>query len=622
MKIEGFRITNFRSIVDTGWRNFSPDNVTVLVGQNESGKTSVLEALANTFSTKNISADDTRIQEPLPKVYLRVKIEDSDQLLEELKGFYPSQTNAFETYLKGKKSILELIFLWEVSTQAGKVGQYEGTLQIVDDGELEKVLTAAISKPVLAPSHPQSASVAIAEALKIAPASTAPDVPSFHELTLGDIADAIDSIAPSISLFDHSTGLLPSQIDIDESKFALVGPGAAAASNFLTAAGLDLKKLVISDPRTRESLLLKANDAVTKDFATFWSQTIGKASKLKLECAVQTYGAEVPDKVGKKYLLFWVSDGLNKLYPKQRSQGVRWFVSFYLQLKASEKKSLKRVFLLDEPGANLHAKAQADVIKLINKLSGEIPIVYSTHSSHMLEYDKLYRVLAVQRVGEEDESPTEIKPAHELGTASTDTLSPVLTAMGVNLSSQEVIRKNYNVLLEEMSGFYYLTAFWELLAEKHEAHFIAATGVNKVENLANMFRGWGLQYIVVIDDDSNGRKVYNGLKKDLYGEDEDLAKANMYKIKDCQGIEDIFSQRDFKKWVLGDEALTISGSNSEYLKTSNHSKPVLGYTFLLKVREKGISTKELEKDTLDKIKSVVAEITRRLKGNAKIPAAA
>jgi len=42
-------------------------------------------------------------------------------------------------------------------------------------------------------------------------------------------------------------------------------------------------------------------------------------------------------------------------------------------------------------------------------LSADIPIVYSTHSPHMLEYEKLYRVLAVQRAGDIDESPTEIK---------------------------------------------------------------------------------------------------------------------------------------------------------------------------------------------------------------------
>ena len=88
MQVKDYKITNFRSIVDTGWRSFSSDNVTVLIGQNESGKTSVLAALAKTFSHNNISDDDKRIGEPLPKVYIRIKLaeEDIDSLVDHFYG--------------------------------------------------------------------------------------------------------------------------------------------------------------------------------------------------------------------------------------------------------------------------------------------------------------------------------------------------------------------------------------------------------------------------------------------------------------------------------------------------------------------------------------------------------
>jgi AAA15 family ATPase/GTPase len=45
MKLIAFQIKNFRSIVNTGWCNLAPDNITGLIGQNESGKTAILEAL-------------------------------------------------------------------------------------------------------------------------------------------------------------------------------------------------------------------------------------------------------------------------------------------------------------------------------------------------------------------------------------------------------------------------------------------------------------------------------------------------------------------------------------------------------------------------------------------------
>lgn len=45
MKLTAFRIENFRSIKDTDWHELASDNITCLIGQNESGKTSVLEGL-------------------------------------------------------------------------------------------------------------------------------------------------------------------------------------------------------------------------------------------------------------------------------------------------------------------------------------------------------------------------------------------------------------------------------------------------------------------------------------------------------------------------------------------------------------------------------------------------
>ncbi len=73
MKLTAFRIKNFRSIIDTGWQSLSPDNVTCLIGQNESGKTSILEAL-KVFYTGIISEDILRSDLTLPEVSCRFSI--------------------------------------------------------------------------------------------------------------------------------------------------------------------------------------------------------------------------------------------------------------------------------------------------------------------------------------------------------------------------------------------------------------------------------------------------------------------------------------------------------------------------------------------------------------------
>lgn len=595
MKPLAFRITNFRSIVDSGWVPFSPDGVTVLVGQNESGKTSVLDALARAMSNVPVTDDDCRINSALPEIFVRIDVQFGT-ISEKLSEYVPQDVEATRAFLSRTKNLVELSMSWEKIREDGK-SRYSADVDI-----REVDFNIALSQRLLQP-----------EGQTPTPNdNTAPTVaPQGGRLTTKGLAQMIREEIPLAVLFNAASGLLPNQVDVDDMG-APTGEGAKAASNYLQIAEIDLQQLISGDRRARENILNKANAKVSGDFVSFWSQTIGKGSKLTLKCDVEFYSADAAAKVGKPHLVFWICDGNTQLYPRQRSLGVRWFVSFYLQLRASEKSGRRRMFLLDEPGANLHSKAQADVLELINKLSKDISIVYSTHSPHMIEYAKLFRVHAIQRDGDQEDSPTVIIDAHRLGTASTDTLSPVLTAMGVDLSHQEVIRKDNNVILEEMSGYYYFSAFWKLTNCAQEAHFIAATGANKVETLANMFIGWGLNFVVAVDDDNQGRGVYNNLKREMFGDDDNLAKTKIAKLPDCPGIEDAFSIADFKRLVLKDEQAAIEGKITDYLKRAGRSKPVMAFQFLLDVNNGHVRWETLGDETKRRITAIVEAVKSRL----------
>jgi hypothetical protein len=405
IRLIAFRITNFRSIVDSGWCSFSSDGATVIVGQNESGKSSILEGLSKTLAPVDISDDDCRIDADLPAIFLRVKVVVKD-LLARLAGYPAAQLKALEKYLAKNDDTLTVSYRWvHVATKE----KFECNMECEDD-VLAASLESASPQPVAAGEQDANEG----EEEQGEKDEVAPDQ---SNLTSSLLADAIYDEAPSTVLFDQGSGLLPDRVTIQKKgdEWALVGPGAAAAENFLSIANVNLKALVEGSPRGRQTALARANAAVTEDFGRLWSQTIGKKEKLQLKCEFAYYDSSSPNP-GAPHLEFWIVDGLNQLFPKQRSLGVRWFISFYLQLKASEKDTEGTVFLLDEPGANLHSKAQADVLKLINQLgaSNKRQIVYTTHSPHMIEYDKLYRVLAAQRDGEADNTPTRIIHAHEL----------------------------------------------------------------------------------------------------------------------------------------------------------------------------------------------------------------
>lgn len=606
MQILSFRIRAFRSIVDSSWTRFSSDGVTAFVGQNESGKSTILHALHFALSEANPVDDDIRIESELPTVDLRVKLNFAE-IFDRLKDTSLTHVSVAEKYLVSKEGMVEIRVGWEPVAGDG-AAVYRKKISLISSG-LDEQLSPFASLA--------NAANTISEALQ----SVDPDIKKQRaegklrapaQLTSRTFARAVWDELPLGILFRETEGELPSHVDIDKEGNP-TGVGAEAAAHFLKIAKIDLPDLLKKERRALEVSLRIANERVTEDFSQFWTQTVGKNGRLSIKIDIDHYNQNNPEKLGKPYLVFWILDGKTQLYPKQRSQGVRWFVSFYLQLKASEIDGLDRIFLLDEPGANLHSRAQGDVLKLINQLSlSNSTVAYTTHSPELIEYSKLYRVHAVQRNGDAEDSPTTIIDAHRLGTASTDTLSPVLAAMGADLSQQQVIQKSNNVLLEEMSGYYYLSAFWKLTAQKKKAYFIAATGVNKIEGLANMFRGWGLEFIVAIDNDKQGREVYKSMKRQHFGDDDTLAEDSLLKLPNCPAIEDAFSAPDFAKFVLNDENISFTTTVGEHLKTAGRSKPVLAFTFASKVRQGTITIDDFDVQTRQLITAITDAIALRL----------
>ena len=81
MYIKMFRIMNYRSIVDSGDCFLSGDNVTIFAGKNESGKTSVLEALEDFSVGKPIRKEAIHIHRQDLKPEISVTFEISEYVI-------------------------------------------------------------------------------------------------------------------------------------------------------------------------------------------------------------------------------------------------------------------------------------------------------------------------------------------------------------------------------------------------------------------------------------------------------------------------------------------------------------------------------------------------------------
>ncbi|NOY36822.1 MAG: AAA family ATPase [Chlorobi bacterium] len=419
---------------------------------------------------------------------------------------------------------------------------------------------------------------------------------------------------PVFTMFEDFSSLLPNRIDlVDILDGNQKTEGFAAAMNFLHVSGLNAEFFRESNSRILKQKIERLNRELTIDFQDFWRQRIGKTSKITLNFELEHYDHTHPEKSGFPYLEFWVKDRNERLYPKQRSRGVRWFLSFYLELKAAmvANQNKGRVLLIDEPGLSLHARAQEDVLKVFEHIREKIQVIYTTHSPHLIDIRKLYRLLAVQRAVDDDEnSETVVFDAKSLTSATTDTLSPIYTLMGSRLSEQQFIQKKNNIILEDLSAYYYLSTFHQLLGYPEEAYFLPATDVSNVQTLVNLLMGWGLDYIVVLKGDSSGKRIFGKLKNSIFGNDDTLASGKLILLKGYRGMEDLFSTLDFKKHVLH-ERIGIPERNSEFVKENHLSGTLLASSFMKHAQ--GLKITDFDEETRENIERLFQAITDRLK---------
>jgi len=412
---------------------------------------------------------------------------------------------------------------------------------------------------------------------------------------------------PKHEFFEDFSSLLPNRIDLEDIfEDNTRVEGYKAVRNFLIVAGLEPEFFSQVNNRILKQKIENLNQEVTVDFQEYWRQSVGKTNKIRINFELEHYDTSHPEKKGKPYLEFWIKDEYERLYPKQRSRGVRWFLSFYLELKAYAKQNeeLRRVLLIDEPGLSLHARAQEDVLKVFEDIRGKIQIIYTTHSPHLIDINKLYRLLAVQRARENSEhSETLVFDATHLHSATADTLSPVYSLMGTGLHRQELMKKSNNVIVEDITCFYYLSAFYKLTKSPDKLHFLPASGPARVTTLVNLLIGWGFDFSVLLFDNEDNMESIRELRNQLKGFDPDESLSRLRITDNVPGPEDIFSTLDFKNHIIK-KRIGISDSNSDYIRQNELSRPLLASAFAQAVSSGIITGDDLDDETLSNIRKL------------------
>lgn len=243
-------------------------------------------------------------------------------------------------------------------------------------------------------------------------------------------------------------------------------PGASprqTARALLRLADTDIDAITDEEFESRTAELEAVSSDLSREMSEYWSQN--PDLRIRIDVVPQTVPSNSPyggQTTVVRYLDFRVEDRKHDFTNNfaLRSSGYQWFFSFLAAFSEFEGKDERVVILLDEPGLTLHAKAQRDFLRFIDeRLAPAGQVVYTTHSPFMVE--QVERVRIVEDRGGTEGSVT----SSDALVVGEDSAFPLQAALGYDLSQNLFIGEN-NLLVEGPSDLAYLDSIGRFLREQ------------------------------------------------------------------------------------------------------------------------------------------------------------
>lgn len=499
------------------------DDITVLVGMNESGKTSILECLAKT----NYFETDEKFKFNQTLDYPR----------KELKSINKSDENPNAIICRYKLSKQLIDFIEHLLGKGTWQGKDEITVTSSYKDGATLISGVSINFEAFLKHYNLSS---INDSLKKELKSTL-TISEFDEL-LTRFPEDSDKLEPLKKYFFKSstwnsfieryvyTSLikkhLPKFIYYDEyyqlpSRIVLenfLDEGVELSDDLKTAkALLDLADININDIINTDDFEdfiaeLEATEALISDtLFQYWSANQDLNIEFKIDKKTATaqrhvntnYGnaTTVDTNIVEHVLDIRVKNSKTRVsLPLQnRSKGFNWFFSFLVWFnKIQADSNSKYILLLDEPGLNLHATAQADLLRFLESLVDKYQVIYTTHSPFMVETTKLNRVRTV--FSDSDSSIV----SDSIQQKDPNTLFPLQAALGYDVAQNLFISKK-NLLVEGVSDLLYLTTISEYLNANNrtglneDITIVPTGGLDKVASFISLLRGSKLSIFCLLD---------------------------------------------------------------------------------------------------------------------------
>lgn len=420
---------------------------------------------------------------------------------------------------------------------------------------------------------------------------------------------------------------LPGRINLNELKNnQLSSEKTKTAKALFELADINIDDIMNSSNYEKFIALLEASsNEITDQIFKYWSTNNNLDIEFKIDTITKPNPQNTNQIYAEKILDIRVRSQTHKitLPLDKRSKGFNWFFAFIIWFsKIQADKTSRYILLFDEPGLNLHASAQADLLKFLEDLSINYQIIFTTHSPFMIDSDHLERVRTV--VETDDGSII----SNSLQEKDPNTLFPLQAALGYDIAQNLFISKN-NLLVEGPADLLYLTLFSNLLESenlvglKENITIVPVGGLDKVSTFISLLRGSKLNVVCLLDSFSEQK----GKQKV-----DDLIKNKIIKEKNIRffdefipglnkaDIEDIFTKEDYLKIfneALANEFKQIDVSEVEINQSIipqinkiinkdrfNHYRPAYILTQL------GVSKDYFNATTLDNFENIFKEINK------------
>ena len=190
--------------------------------------------------------------------------------------------------------------------------------------------------------------------------------------------------------------------------------------------------------------------------------------------------------------------------------GLRWFIAFlieYLNIKENEENNL---LVFDEPAITLHPSAQKLVVGLLNDLSDEHQIIYTTHSPFLLDWYAPQRIRVIERENSNKVSKIENKPYKSLKPFS-NFWWPLRDSIGLSLGDIGLLGEN-NLLVEGESDRILLANFSRYCRDQGRVHLD-----ENILNIISLNSNKKLADLIIPIANSQNKKIFGLFDSDKSG---------------------------------------------------------------------------------------------------------